>query len=179
MISRNSASRSRKRASSAAPTASCFRRDRPADRPRLVLVDLGARAGVDGQRRPATSSTACATGTSRPSNSWSWCSSQQEEIARLKEAWAHSEQVRGWPSLEGNKKLHRLAPLWVAIYDAMRGIKTPRLHFRLAVSAVRRKHTDRQPIDGRSAPGRSGDSYGARRTLIGRVAVPEPCLHFE
>jgi hypothetical protein len=45
----------------------------------------------------------------------------EEEIAAIKEAWVHSEQVRGWPSLEGNDKLHRLAPLWAAIYDAMRG----------------------------------------------------------
>ena len=43
-----------------------------------------------------------------------------DETDLLKEAWAGSEQHRGWPSLEGNDKLRRLAPLWAEIHNAMR-----------------------------------------------------------
>jgi biotin operon repressor len=44
-----------------------------------------------------------------------------EETAILREARAHCEQYQGWPSLEGNDKLYRLAPLWSKITEAMRG----------------------------------------------------------
>jgi hypothetical protein len=43
-----------------------------------------------------------------------------DEIAQLKEAWASSEQYVGWPSLDENERLQRLAPLWAAIFEAMR-----------------------------------------------------------
>ena len=44
-----------------------------------------------------------------------------EETTRLVQAWVSSEQYQGWPSLEDDKKLHRLAPLWAEVRDAMRG----------------------------------------------------------
>ncbi len=44
-----------------------------------------------------------------------------DETALLTNAWAGSEQYQGWPSLDGNEKLQRLAPLWVTIFQAMRG----------------------------------------------------------
>jgi hypothetical protein len=47
-----------------------------------------------------------------------------DETAVLKRAWACSEQTMGWPSLDGNDKLQRLAPLWATIYDSMRGYRT-------------------------------------------------------
>ena len=47
-----------------------------------------------------------------------------DEIATLKQAWTHSEQFMGWPSLDGKDKLQRLAPLWASIFDAMRGYRT-------------------------------------------------------
>jgi hypothetical protein len=43
-----------------------------------------------------------------------------DEIAVLTRAWAGCEQYRKWPSLKGNDKLQRLAPLWASIFDAMR-----------------------------------------------------------
>jgi hypothetical protein len=42
------------------------------------------------------------------------------EIAQLKEVWAGSEQYVGWPSLDENERLQRLAPLWATIFEAMR-----------------------------------------------------------
>lgn len=45
-----------------------------------------------------------------------------DETNALKTAWVHSEQYRGWPSLGGNDKLQRLAPLWATIYDAMKPV---------------------------------------------------------
>lgn len=44
-----------------------------------------------------------------------------EETARLVQAWVHSEQYQGWPSLGGEEKLRRIAPLWAKIRDAMKG----------------------------------------------------------
>jgi hypothetical protein len=44
-----------------------------------------------------------------------------DETATLKDAWADSEQYSGWPSLDGNDKLRKLAPLWMTIFEAMRG----------------------------------------------------------
>jgi hypothetical protein len=44
-----------------------------------------------------------------------------DETAQLKDAWAGSEQYRGWRSLDENDKLQALAPLWATIYEAMRG----------------------------------------------------------
>jgi hypothetical protein len=44
-----------------------------------------------------------------------------DETALLTNAWAGSEQYQGWPSLDGNEKLQRLAPLWVTIFQAMKG----------------------------------------------------------
>ena len=43
-----------------------------------------------------------------------------DEVAKLEEAWVGSEQMRGWPSLDGDDKLQRIAPLWVTIHDARR-----------------------------------------------------------
>jgi hypothetical protein len=43
-----------------------------------------------------------------------------DETAALKRAWARSEQYMGWPSLDGNDRLQKIAPLWSTIYDAMR-----------------------------------------------------------
>ena len=43
-----------------------------------------------------------------------------DEVARLEGAWAGSEQTMGWPSLDGDDKLQRIAPLWVTIHDARR-----------------------------------------------------------
>jgi hypothetical protein len=43
-----------------------------------------------------------------------------DETATLKRAWARSEQYTGWPSLDGNDRLQKIAPLWATIYDAMR-----------------------------------------------------------
>ena len=47
-----------------------------------------------------------------------------DEIATLRQAWVHSEQYQGWPSLDANDKLQGLAPLWASIYDGMRGYRT-------------------------------------------------------
>jgi hypothetical protein len=47
-----------------------------------------------------------------------------EETALLERAWVRSEHTMGWPSLEGNDKLLRLAPLWVKITEAMRQRQT-------------------------------------------------------
>jgi hypothetical protein len=47
-----------------------------------------------------------------------------DEIAALKRAWAGSEQYSGWPSLDGNDKLRKLAPLWMTIFEARRGYQT-------------------------------------------------------
>jgi hypothetical protein len=44
-----------------------------------------------------------------------------DETATLKRAWAGSEQYSGWPSLDGNDLLQELAPLWITIFEAMRG----------------------------------------------------------
>ena len=44
-----------------------------------------------------------------------------KETAALQGAWACSEQYEGWPSLEGDERLQRLAPLWVEIFQAVRG----------------------------------------------------------
>jgi hypothetical protein len=43
-----------------------------------------------------------------------------DETAALNRAWTRSEQYMGWPSLDGNEKLQKIAPLWSTIYDAMR-----------------------------------------------------------
>jgi hypothetical protein len=43
-----------------------------------------------------------------------------DEVAKLEEAWVGSEQMRGWPSLDEDDKLQRIAPLWVTIHDARR-----------------------------------------------------------
>jgi len=43
-----------------------------------------------------------------------------DETAVLKTAWAHSEELNGWPSLDGNDRLQGLAPLWATIYHALR-----------------------------------------------------------
>jgi hypothetical protein len=42
------------------------------------------------------------------------------EMGRLKEARVNSEQHQGWPSLNGEPHLQRLAPLWLAIDSHMR-----------------------------------------------------------
>jgi hypothetical protein len=47
-----------------------------------------------------------------------------DETAALRRAWAGSEQYSGWPSLDGNDKLRKLAPLWVTIFEALRGYQT-------------------------------------------------------
>jgi hypothetical protein len=44
-----------------------------------------------------------------------------EETDRLVKAWVGSEQYQGWPSLEEDEKLRRLAPLWAEVRDAMKG----------------------------------------------------------
>jgi len=43
-----------------------------------------------------------------------------DEVATLEEAWAGSEQTRGWPSLDEDDKLQRIAPLWATIHSARR-----------------------------------------------------------
>lgn len=43
-----------------------------------------------------------------------------DEVHQLQEAYAASEEYCGWPSLDGQGKLRRLAPLWVAITRSMR-----------------------------------------------------------
>ena len=45
-----------------------------------------------------------------------------DETAALKRAWARSEEMQGWPSLDGNDRLQALAPLWATIYDALRSV---------------------------------------------------------
>jgi hypothetical protein len=44
-----------------------------------------------------------------------------DEEERLLDAWSGCEQYSGWPSLEGEGKLLRVAPLWLSLYKAMRG----------------------------------------------------------
>jgi hypothetical protein len=44
-----------------------------------------------------------------------------DETDALRTAWVHSEQYMGWPSLEEDKRLQALAPLWATIWGAMRG----------------------------------------------------------
>jgi hypothetical protein len=46
-----------------------------------------------------------------------------EETALLVDAWAGSEQWMDWPSLDGNGKLRRLAPLWATVHGAMNGCR--------------------------------------------------------
>lgn len=43
-----------------------------------------------------------------------------EEVGLLHAAYAASEAYSGWPSLDGQEKLRRLAPLWAAITRNMR-----------------------------------------------------------
>jgi biotin operon repressor len=43
-----------------------------------------------------------------------------EEVGQLQVAYAASEAYCGWPSLDGQQKLRRLAPLWAAITRSMR-----------------------------------------------------------
>jgi biotin operon repressor len=43
-----------------------------------------------------------------------------EEVQLLQEAYAASEEYCGWPSLDGQGKLRRLAPLWAIITRSMR-----------------------------------------------------------
>ena len=43
-----------------------------------------------------------------------------EEVGQLQAAYAASEAYCGWPSLDGQEKLRRLAPLWAAITRNMR-----------------------------------------------------------
>ncbi len=47
-----------------------------------------------------------------------------EATARLISAWVSSEQYQGWHSLEDDKKLYRLAPLWGEVRDGMRGYRS-------------------------------------------------------
>ena len=49
------------------------------------------------------------------------CQLKPDEVATLKEAWARSEQTMGWPSLDEDDRLQRIAPLWLAIHEARRG----------------------------------------------------------
>jgi hypothetical protein len=44
-----------------------------------------------------------------------------DEVITLKEAWARSEHTMGWPSLDEDDRLQRIAPLWVTIHEARRG----------------------------------------------------------
>jgi hypothetical protein len=46
-----------------------------------------------------------------------------DETAQLTDAWAGSEQYSGWPSLDGNDRLQRIAPLWATVFEAMRGYR--------------------------------------------------------
>ena len=44
----------------------------------------------------------------------------EEEVGQLQAAYVASEAYSGWPSLDGQEKLRRLAPLWAAITRNMR-----------------------------------------------------------
>jgi len=43
-----------------------------------------------------------------------------DETGLLRSAWVNSEEYQGWPSLDGQEKLQRLAPLWARVYNAMK-----------------------------------------------------------
>jgi hypothetical protein len=45
------------------------------------------------------------------------------QTATIHAAWVRGEQVTDWPSLDDERQLQRLAPLWATIYDGMMGYR--------------------------------------------------------